>query len=1462
MDLYKEYFSLAQSMQIQQEDIPQWVDARVSEERKKQDAERTERTLEREMKKILAEEQSKTALALAEIELEKHRLQAQQPQPVLDIKTDDFAVKMPKLPVFNEKIDDLESFLHRFEIQASGFSWPKEKWGVALINCLSGELLKVFYTLSPKDAASYSAIKDALLKRFKLTEDGYQERFESVRPEKSEDFSSFLNKTIQFFNRWLELANVKENDFDGLKYLILKNRIYGACNQDLVAFLKERKPKHIEELKTYAENYHSAHPTKSLAKQTHSLPSYAAAAQEPSSKPQTPYNGQTRQTNYKGNPREPQKPPFNRHNGNLQHGNHNPLQHNKSRSQQASTNTFTKYNNWQSGQGQKKTTDTCQICSRAGHTANRCFKYVGYPSQQGTANSAFASQTNDLNQIQSTHNHKTQMITLPEPKGSIKLSRGRCNDITCSILRDTGSSTIGVRKSLVNDSDRTGFKKQVITFNGNTESYELGYVNIESPYITGRLLCCMLDNPIADLIIGNIEGINDKPLQLDMWETQRATAQIAETRSQKHKQEAKLHTYIDPQEFDHNDFVKAQMKDKSLKPFFKLVNKNTKSKYNYTIEDGILFRQHFKGQKQWKQIVTPQTYRNKLLSIGHESITSGHVGSSSTLKRISQRFTWPGITKDVKYYVRSCDICQKRVSKGRVPRVPLQQMQRIDKPFEKIAIDIIGPLPKSNENHTHILTLVDYATRWPEAVPLKSTTSEHIAEALVSIFSRLGIPKQILSDNASNLTSNLMDEAISFLGIKQTITTIYNAQANNLSETLKSMLRKVASKNPRSWNRYVPALLFAYREIPQESTGFSPFELMYGRQPRGPIDVIYDICKGNTEQSHEKMFAYAYVDELRDRIDESCRLAQESAFEKAKIYKTYADRKSQIREFQVGDEVLVLLPQDPKKLLMTWKGPYKVVSVRSGVNYEIQIDNKTKTLHANMLKKYIRRNTTEPHIFNREIACLGLISETDDDEGQLTHIPMVQNDQQETYQDVNINPNLSSTQRSQIDTLITQYKDVLTDNPGHTNIIEHEIRLTTTEPVKAKIYPIPFHSRDQVKSELEYMLNMGIVRYSNSPYCSPIVVVKKKEGNIRVCIDFRKLNEITVFDAEPIPNQEELFCELSQAKYYTKLDLTRGYWQIPLKEECKMYTAFQSPIGLLEFNVMPFGLSTAASTFQRMMRTVLQDIPGTISYFDDACIFSETWEEHIGTLQRVLDAIKHYQLTVKPSKTNIGYNQVDFLGHTVNDGTQTPEQTKCHKIDGLVRPQTKKDVRKMVGLINFYRKYVDNFAHIVTPLTNLTKKGLPNKVQWTDECESSFNTIKQKLNSKPILAMPDLQKNFIVRTDASDKGISGILLQERDGQIMPCLHVSRKLLDREKKYSVIERECLAIVFTLTKFQNYLLLAQFILETDHKPLTYLNTNRMKNSRILRWSIILQDFNFSIRHIRGSDNLHADLLSRLV
>lgn len=317
-----------------------------------------------------------------------------------------------------------------------------------------------------------------------------------------------------------------------------------------------------------------------------------------------------------------------------------------------------------------------------------------------------------------------------------------------------------------------------------------------------------------------------------------------------------------------------------------------------------------------------------------------------------------------------------------------------------------------------------------------------------------------------------------------------------------------------------------------------------------------------------------------------------------------------------------------------------------------------------------------------------------------------------------------------------------------------------------------------------------------------------------------------------------------------------------MKEDSKQYTAFQSPLGLLEFNYLPFGLSTAASTFQRMMRHILRGIPNVVSYFDDILAFGSNFEEHLASLKNVLVALRNYGLTARPVKTCVGFREIEFLGHTIAEGIQKPEQTKLEKIKNLKPPKTKKEVRKVLGLLNYYRKYVNDFASIAETLTDLTKKGQPNQVIWDENCQASFDRLKQALCQEPILIIPDMNKEFVVRTDASDHGIGGVLMQSVEGQLMPCAYSSRKLLDRERRYPIIEKECLAVVYTVGVFEKYLLLKHFVIETDHKPLTVMKKNKMKNSRLMRWSLALQRFNFSVRPIKGHENIEADILSRFL
>ena len=392
------------------------------------------------------------------------------------------------------------------------------------------------------------------------------------------------------------------------------------------------------------------------------------------------------------------------------------------------------------------------------------------------------------------------------------------------------------------------------------------------------------------------------------------------------------------------------------------------------------------------------------------------------------------------------------------------------------------------------------------------------------------------------------------------------------------------------------------------------------------------------------------------------------------------------------------------------------------------------------------------------------------------------------------------------------------------------------------------------------MLELGVIEHSESPYSSPIVLVSKKDNTYRFCVDFRALNRITVFDAEPMPDVDALFARLSGHKYFSRLDLSKGYWQVPLSQAARPLTAFQTPMGLFQFTKMPFGLVTAPATFCRLMREVLYNIPNVDNFIDDILIFTHTFDQHICVLSDVLERLHSANLTARPTKCSLAYQELECLGHIVGDDKLHPHPDKVSAIQKANHPTTKKQLRSFLGLVNFYRKFIPNFAHIALPLTDLTRKFSPNKLQWTASQEIAFQNLKSAITKSPILKLPILSQVFIVQTDASDRGLGAVLLQEEGDHKFPVAYASRKLKPSEEHYSTIEKECLDIVWSIQKFHRYLFGKEFILETDHHPLVYLNKTKLVNSRLMRWALSLQPYRFRIVAIRGKDNVGADYLSR--
>ena len=356
-----------------------------------------------------------------------------------------------------------------------------------------------------------------------------------------------------------------------------------------------------------------------------------------------------------------------------------------------------------------------------------------------------------------------------------------------------------------------------------------------------------------------------------------------------------------------------------------------------------------------EQLVLPSRCRRTVLELAHEIPIAGHMGKTKTKERILSRFYWPSLHSDVDMYCRSCSVCQK-TAQSRVKKAPIIPLPVIEEPFSRIAMDIVGPLPKSSSGNRYILVLCDYASRYPEAVPLRSIDAEHIADELIKIFARVGIPRDILTDQGSNFNSQLLVELYRLLHVHPIRTSLYHPQTDGMVErfnkTLKSMLRKLVEGEGKNWDVFHPYLLFAYREVPQSSTGFSPFELLYGREVRGPLDVLRETWVVG-EKSKESTVSYVLA--MREKLKEMTEIVQENVSKEQSRQKRWYEKGAQTREFKPGDLVLVLLPTSSNKLLAQWQGPYQIKERKGKVNYSIDMHDRKKRLrvfHVNTLKEY------------------------------------------------------------------------------------------------------------------------------------------------------------------------------------------------------------------------------------------------------------------------------------------------------------------------------------------------------------------------------------------------------------------------------------------------------------------------------------------------------------------------------
>ncbi|XP_062610561.1 uncharacterized protein LOC134272333, partial [Saccostrea cucullata] len=1337
----------------------------IEQERERQAFEREKREYEKE--KSAQDREHELQIKKLEFETQKlkHELEA---EAKAKSKSDfDVTKNIRLVPKFQEK--DVDKYFIHFEKIAENLKWPKEFWPLLLQSAFVGKAREVYSALSLQQSTDYDVIKKNVLKAYELVPEAYRQKFRNYKKFNEQTHVEFAREKQNMFERWCTSKNVGSN-FERLKQVILIEEFKNCIHPEIRTYLDEQKVETLEQAATAADDYALTHKVSfvKLSTSQQKMTSYDSSRGGPDTSQVT----------------QPK------------------MAYSEIKGRDKNNETL-------------KQVHICNYCKKKGHIKSECWALQRKKPVSNDSKPSPTALTSVQGKVSCSQFENTAVKSVKPESDVLReefkpfVFHGLVSVGTDShpirILRDTGASQSLLLEGVLPLSEKTHTGSEVLI-----QGVELGLmkvplhvIDLKSDLVSGSVVVgvrptlpvkgvsLLLGNDLAGgrmvpdpiicekpSLIGEIEEENKelfpscaitramakklghaeqtvsqkldtgKDLSIDLDETFLSAVLDSESHISSEDQQSKgdvfgLQEMLDNTPLTRDKLISEQESDVELQGLIEQAlspEEAEKVPVCYYKNQGVLMRKwrppDASVEDEWQihhHIVVPRAYRRTVIGLAHDTPMSGHLGVTKTYHKALTHFFWPKMRRDIVDYCRSCHVCQV-VGKPnqKIPPAALKPIPAFDEPFTKVIIDCVGPLPKTKAGNQYLLTIMCASTRFPEAIPLRNIKSRTIVNALNKFFTKFGLPQSVQSDQGSNFTSKVFKQVMQELGVKHHTSSAYHPESQGALE----------------------------RDAKQESLGFSPFELVYGHTVRGPLKLLKE--KWLVEEIETNLLDY--VAKFKERLSQTWTLARENLKVSQDKMKTWYDKRTKTRTFKSGDKVLVLLPIPGQPLRAKYFGPFEVERKVNDLNYIIKTPGRRKSkqlCHINMIKQY-HDQTDIDHPKVESVAASSTEVKSTQEQDQLAHeydqsTPKLKNSDVLSDLESKLN-HLQENEKEELVSLIQEFSHLFPDVPKKTNLVYHDIDVGDASPIKQHPYRMNPVKQEYCHAELAYMLEHDIIEYSNSPWSSPCLLVPKPDGSFRFCTDFRKVNTITKTDSYPIPRIEDCIDKIGHAKYVSKFDLLKGYWQVPLTERAKEISAFVTPKGFYQYKVMPFGLKNAPATFQRMINHLLSDVDASEAYIDDVIVYSNTFQKHLSHIRALFVKLSEANLTVSLTKTEFCHAVVEYLGHIVGNGHVRPVFAKVEAIVNFPAPRCKKELMRFLGMAGYYRKFCPNFSTIANPLTCLLKKN--SKFIWDESCQQAFQQIKTILMVSPVLSSPDFHKEFLLQIDASDVGCGAVLLQE------------------------------------------------------------------------------------------------------